>query len=307
MKTRNRDQLLNGWLVIDKPAGLTSAAVVAKVRRATRGAKAGHAGTLDPLATGVLPIALGAATKTMAYATDSRKRYRFEVRWGEQRDTDDAEGRVIAESTVRPTVEAIHGILPEFRGEIEQIPPRFSAIKVGGRRAYALARADEPIDLPPRMAMIEAIELVEAPSSDSAIFEVTSGKGAYMRALARDMALKLGTVGHIATLRRLSVGPFEETRATPLAVIEAMEHPEEIQEYLLPVGAVLADIPALALTEPEARRLKQGRPLAALPIAKRSSLKGIGPESVVCAVSNGQVVALAQLKGGELRPVRVLT
>jgi len=307
MRARNREQPMNGWLVVDKPAGITSAAVVAKVRRATGGAKAGHAGTLDPLATGVLPIALGAATKTMAYATDSRKRYRFEVRWGEQRDTDDAEGSVIADSPVRPSVEAIQAILSEFRGEIEQVPPRFSAIKVGGRRAYAMARAQEDVDLPARLAVIEAIDLVDVIDIDTALFEVTSGKGVYMRALARDMAIRLGTVGYIANLRRLSVGPFDETMATPLEVIDAKEHIEEIEELLLPVGAVLADIPALALTEPEARRLKQGRPLAALPIAKRSSLKGISPESVVCAVSDGKVVALAQVKGGEIRPVRVLT
>ena len=177
--------VLHGWLIIDKPVAITSAAVVAVVRRATHGVKAGHAGTLDPLATGVLPIALGEATKTMSYAMDGRKRYRFCVRWGEQRDTDDAEGAVVATSDARPNADAIMAALAHFRGDIEQVPPTFSAIKVAGRRAYALARANEPIALAARTVTVEAIDLVEMPDADHAVFSVMAGKGAHAGARPR--------------------------------------------------------------------------------------------------------------------------
>lgn len=311
MTTRTAAPALHGWLVIDKPAGVSSAAVVAKVRRVAGGTKTGHAGTLDPLATGVLPVALGEATKTMAFAMDGRKRYRFAVRFGEQRDTDDAEGAVVAESAARPTRAAIEAVLPCFCGAIEQVPPAFSAIKVGGRRAYALARAHEPIALAPRAVTVDAIALIDYPCADHAEFEVAAGKGVYMRSLARDLALACGTVGHIAWLRRLAVGPFTEAAALPLAHIEALASPDALSPLLLPVSAALADIPALALTAAEARRLQQGRPVPALPVARRSSFKdltgkGITGNAVVCAMADGKPVALAEIKGGEIRPVRVL-
>lgn len=306
MSEERRRRALHGWLVIDKPPGMTSAAVVSAVRRATSAGKAGHGGTLDPLATGVLPIALGEATKTASYVLGGRKVYRFSVRWGEQRDTDDAEGAVVATSAVRPTTAAIEAALGRFHGDIEQVPPTFSAIKVAGERAYALARADRPVALPARTVTVERVALVEVPDDDHAVFEVEAGKGVYMRALARDLALTLGTVGHVTALRRLAVGPFVESAAITLDNLRTIGHSDQLLERLLPVGAALAGIPALTLTEAEANRLQHGQAIAALPVASRSTLTDVSKDSVVCAVAKGRPVALARIKGGEIRPVRVL-
>ncbi|MBK8208755.1 MAG: tRNA pseudouridine(55) synthase TruB [Rhodospirillales bacterium] len=306
MAERRRGRKINGWLVIDKPAGLTSAAVVSRVRRATGAAKAGHGGTLDPLATGVLPLALGEATKTVSYVMEGRKIYRFTVRWGEQRDTDDAEGQSIAFSELRPSRSEIVAALGRFQGEIEQIPPTFSAIKVAGERAYALARADRPVELPARTVHVARIELVDCPDADHAIFEVDAGKGVYMRALARDLGTVLGCLGHVVALRRLSVGPFRETEAISLEKLEILGHSVELQTYLLPVGAALAGIPALNLTEAEANSLQRGQPIAVLPVASRSPSSQISRDVVVCAMARGKPVALAQIKGGEIHPLRIL-
>ena len=298
---------VHGWLIIDKPAGMTSARVVSRVRRATGTTKAGHGGTLDPLATGVLPIALGEATKTMAYVLDGAKTYQFTVCWGEARTTDDIEGEVTARSDVRPDEAAIRRQLPRYLGEIEQVPPTYSAIKVGGRRAYALARSEQPVMLAPRLVTIDRIDLVAMPDNDHAVFEVAARKGVYMRAIARDIARDLGTYGAVAALRRLSVGPFSVDKAMPLDRIIMIGHSiEALGEVLLPVGAALADIPALVLTEAEARSLQHGRPIAVLPVAIRSPLPHAAADAIVCATTNGKPVALAQIKGGELRPVRVL-
>ncbi|MSO92035.1 MAG: tRNA pseudouridine(55) synthase TruB [Rhodospirillales bacterium] len=297
---------LHGWLVIDKPAGLTSSNVVTRVIKMTDAAKAGHGGTLDPIATGVLPVALGEATKMVAYVLDGAKKYRFTVRWGEARTTDDREGAVTATSPERPTDEAIRSVLPAFTGMIEQVPPTYSAIKVQGRRAYALARANEPVDLKARSIRIDRFELVAIPDTDHAEFEVAAGKGAYMRSLARDIALKLGTYGHVTALRRLAVGPFDESHAIPLDNLETLGHSPALERILLPVETVLADIPALALTEAEARRLKRGQPVSLLAVASRTQLHEIDPEAVVCAMADGRMVALARIKGGEIRPFRVL-
>jgi len=297
---------VHGWLVIDKPAGVTSAAVVAAVRRATHAAKVGHGGTLDPLATGVLPIALGEATKTVSYVMDGSKIYRFTIRWGEQRNTDDAEGDVVNVSEVRPTEEAIRAVLPRFVGEIDQVPPIFSAVKVAGQRAYALARAEIPVELESRTVRVEGIELIDMPDADHAVFEVIAGKGTYMRALARDLAVALGTVGHVAALRRNSVGPFTESAAIPLDKIDSLGHSDGLKEHLLPVGAALDGIPALNLTEAEGRRLQRGQPVAVLPVASRSSIKHLSRDAVFCAMAMGRPVALATVKGGEIRPLRVL-
>jgi tRNA pseudouridine55 synthase len=286
---------------------MTSAKVVSAVRRVTGAVKAGHGGTLDPLATGVLPIALGEATKTMAYILDGAKTYRFTVRWGEARTTDDVEGEVIARSDVRPDEAAIRQLLPRYLGDIEQVPPTFSAIKVGGRRAYALARSEQPVTLPPRAVTIDRIELVEVPDAEHAVFEVAARKGVYMRAIARDIARDLGTCGAVAALRRLSVGPFSVETAMTLDRLAVIGHSiDALGEALLPVGAALADIPALVLTAAEARSLQHGRPIAVLPVAIRSPLPHAAADTIVCATANGKPVALAQIKGGELRPVRVL-
>lgn len=303
---RRRGRALSGWLVIDKPAGLTSAAVVSRVRRATGAAKAGHGGTLDPLATGVLPIAFGEATKTVGYVVDGRKTYRFTVKWGEQRDTDDAEGEVTTVSGVRPTAADIRGALDRFHGEIEQVPPTFSAIKIAGERAYALARADRPVELSARQVRVERIELIDCPDVDCAVFEVCAGKGVYMRALARDLGRALGTVGHVIALRRLAVGPFSETQAISLDKLEGSGHSDRSADHLLPVGAALVDIPALTLTEAEAKCLQRGQRIAILPVARRSPLTDISRNAVVCAMARGRPVALAQIRGGEICPVRIL-
>jgi tRNA pseudouridine55 synthase len=215
---------------------------VAAVRRIFDAAKAGHAGTLDPLATGVLPIALGEATKTIPFILDARKSYRFTIRWGEARATDDAEGAVTARSDRRPTRAEIEAALPRFTGEILQAPPAYSAIRVGGERAYDLARAGEAVELAPRPVFIERFELLEILDRDHAKFAVRSGKGAYMRSLARDLAVALGTVGHIVELRRTAVGPFRESTAIPLASLEALGHIAPASGRLLPVETALDDM-----------------------------------------------------------------
>ena len=306
MGRRRKGKPIHCWLIIDKPSGMTSAAVVNAVKRITGAAKAGHAGTLDPLATGVLPIAMGEATKTVSYAMDGTKVYRFSIRWGEQRATDDTEGDVTATSDVRPNEAAIHAALKNFIGTIDQVPPIYSAIKVNGQRAYALARADKPVELESRQIRIDNFELVGMPDSDHAEFEVVSGKGAYMRGLARDLALAVGTVGHIATLRRIRVGPFTEEHAISLEKLESLGHSAPLVDFLLPVQTALVDIPALALTETEARRLQQGQAIAVLPVASRSPSEKVKQGSVVCAMTDGKPVALAIIKDGEIRPQRVL-
>ena len=309
MARRRKGARIDGWLVIDKPAGITSTAVVNRVKRALGAAKAGHAGTLDPLATGVLPIALGEATKTVAYAMEGTKRYRFTVRWGEQRTTDDAEGEVVARSDKRPSRAEIAAALPRFAGELEQVPPAYSAIKVEGRRAYDLARAGEAPELAARRVRVERFELLAVPDADHAVFEVLSGKGAYMRGLVRDLAAALGTYGHIAALRRLAVGRFGEGAAISLDKFEALGHSPAALEHLLPVETALADIPALALTDIEAQLLKSGRPVQVLRTADRAKIDGMADGEVVCAISGGKPVALARVALSpvlQLRPVRVL-
>lgn len=306
MARKRRGTPMHGWIVIDKPQGLSSSAVVGRVKRLTGAAKVGHAGTLDPLATGVLPMALGEATKTVAYLMDGRKSYRFTVRWGEARDTDDAEGALTAESEARPTESEILAVLSRFRGLIEQVPPAFSAIKVGGRRAYELARRDAAPVLAARTVQIHDLTLKAMPDRDHAEFEAVSGKGAYMRSLARDLALALRTVGHVSALRRTAVGPFHESQAISLDKLESLGHSAPLSGHLLPVETVLDDIPALALTEREARKLSHGQAIPVLPVASRSPFKNIGQGDVVRAMVEGRLVALAKIKGGEIRPFRVI-
>ena len=301
-----RGNPIHGWLNIDKPAGMTSNAVVGRVRKITGAAKVGHGGTLDPLATGVLPLALGDATKTASYVMAGTKTYLFTVRWGEGRATDDAEGELTESCERRPTDEEIVSVLTTFSGEILQVPPDYSAVKVNGRRAYALARSRKPVELKARTVSIERIELLERPDPDHARFRVTCGKGTYMRSLARDMALELGTVGHISSLRRTRTGPFSEETAIPLEKLEDLGHSAALAEALLPIETALDDIPALALTEAEARCLRHGRPISVLPVATRSPLTNIAQGDVVCAMAGDRLVALARLVGGEIRPFRVM-
>lgn len=304
MARRRKGQPINGWLIIDKPAGMTSAAVVGKVRRLLDAAKVGHGGTLDPLATGILPLALGEATKTVAYIMEGRKSYRFTARWGEARDTDDSEGRVTATSDKRPTRAEIEATLPHFVGEIRQIPPIYSAIKVDGERAYALARDGETVELSARAVMVERFALVELLDADHAVFEVDCGKGTYIRALVRDLATALGTFGHVTALRRTRLGPFHEKDAISLENLQALGHSPAAADLVRPVETALDDIPALAMTEEEARRLRSGQSVSALAVARRIPLTNVS--SVFCAFAEGKPVALLRIEGGELRPIRVL-
>ena len=308
MARRRSGRPIHGWLVIDKPAHMTSARVVARVRAITEAAKAGHAGTLDPLATGVLPVALGEATKTVSWVMNGEKAYRFTVRWGEARDTDDAEGEVTAVSDVRPSAAAIDAALAGFIGDIEQVPPVFSAIKIGGQRSYALARAKQPVSLAPRPVRIDAFRLIDASEADSAVFEVDCGKGAYIRSLARDLADHLGTVGHVAAIRRTAVGPFTEADAISLDKLSALGHIAQPQEYLLPIETALDDIPALALTETQAEDLRHGRTVRVRGTGGShfAEIGNLGEGAVVCAMTGGRLVALARLHDDEIRPVRVL-
>ena len=285
----------HGWLVVDKPGGITSASAVARIKSLVgRSAKVGHAGTLDPMATGVLPVAIGEATKTVSFMMDAPKRYRFGVRWGEQRDTDDAEGTVIETSESRPSESVVASVLDAFIGRIEQVPPVYSALKVGGERAYALARQGRPPQLAPRTVHVKNLTLTEA-DDDGAAFEVECGKGTYVRALARDIARAAGTVGHVSWLHRAAVGPFNEEDANPLDKLVALGHSPALAERLLPVDAALADIPALPLTAREADRLRHGQPVPA---------RGAAPGRVR-AIAGSRLVALAEVGAGQARPVRV--
>jgi len=306
MGRKRKGLAIHGWLNVDKPSGISSNDVVTRVRRATGAAKVGHGGTLDPLATGVLPIALGEATKTVSYAMDGVKTYRFRVRWGVATATDDAEGEVVETSDARPVAEEIADALSEFTGEIQQVPPAYSAIKVQGRRSYELARRDEAVELAPRTVRIDALELLDATDADHAELEMTSGKGAYVRAIARDLARRLGTVGHVAELRRTAVAGFSEKDAISLDKLEALGHITPASDILLPVETVLADIPALALTLQEANRLRHGQGVPVLPVASRSPFKDISQGDTVVAMAEGRLVALAKIAGGEIRPVRVM-
>jgi tRNA pseudouridine55 synthase len=304
---------VHGWLVLDKPAGTTSNQALGRVKRLLEPKKAGHAGTLDPLATGVLPIALGEATKTVAFALEGAKHYRFTIRWGVSTDTLDAEGRETARSDARPDRTAIEAALPAFMGEIEQTPPAYSAIKVDGERAYDLARAGETVELEPRTVRIDALTLGETPGPDEAVLEMTCGKGAYVRGAVRDLALALGAEAHVAALRRLRVGPFAVEQAITLAELELLVHKGAALERLLPVETALDDIPALAVTGEDVNRLRQGRAIVLLPHqaqelrARRRprTVSGADASRMVLATHAGEAVALGEMRAGRFQPVRV--
>ena len=305
-RRKRRGDSVNGWFIVDKPSGMTSTAVVNEVRRLANAAKAGHGGTLDPLATGVLPVALGEATKTMRYIVDGTKSYRFTLRWGIATDTDDSDGAVIESSTVRPDAAGVRAVLPRYTGEIEQVPPRYSAIKVAGQRAYDLAREGEIFDLEARTVLVESIVLAEMPDADHAVFEVTCGPGAYMRGLARDIAQSLGTLGHITQLRRTRVGPFREENAISLDELRSFADSAAVLQHMLPVETALDDIPALALTDSEARRLRSGQ---AVPLLRKMDLQriaGLNDGDTVLALGRGKPIALTRYAAGEVHPLRVL-
>jgi tRNA pseudouridine55 synthase len=297
---------IHGWLVLDKPLGLTSSRAVAAVRRILGAAKAGHGGTLDPLATGVLPIALGEATKTVSWAMAGPKAYRFTLRWGEARDSDDTEGKIVAESPVRPDAAAIEAALSRFIGQLCQRPPAYSALKLAGERAYDLARSGRAVALAPRLIEIMTLRLIGLPDPDHAEFEATVGKGTYIRALARDLGEALGTYAHVTALRRLSVGRFGLERAISLDNLLSLGHSAAASVYLLPVETALDDIPALALTEAEAHRLRCGQAVTPLRPSDRARIDQLGDGATVCATTGGKLVALVEVAAGGLRPVRVM-
>jgi tRNA pseudouridine55 synthase len=297
---------IHGWIVLDKPLGMSSAAAVGAVRRITGAAKAGHGGTLDPLASGVLPVALGEATKTVSYAMEGVKRYGFTIRWGEARDTDDAEGHLVGESSVRPVAAEIEAALPALTGRILQVPPAYSAIKIGGKRAYARARAGETFVLTPRHVSVGCLLLTGLPDVDHASFEASVGKGTYIRTLARDLASALGTLGHVAALRRLAVGPFGLGQAISLENLAALGHNATSSEHLLPIETPLDDIPAMALTEADASALRHGRSVKACGAFDRASMGRPIEGATVRAMDGGKFVALAKIQEGRIYPVRVL-
>ncbi|MFD2265448.1 tRNA pseudouridine(55) synthase TruB [Lacibacterium aquatile] len=304
MARRRKGEAIHGWLVIDKPLGLSSAAVVGKAKRLLNAAKVGHGGTLDPLASGLLPLAFGEATKTVAYAMDGAKSYRFTVRWGEARSTDDAEGEVIATSDSRPTEADIRAILPRFIGDISQMPPAFSALKVDGQRAYDLARDGEIPELAARTVRIDDLRLIRVIDADNAEFEVDCGKGTYVRALGRDFGQILGCFGYIAALRRTRVGPFTEKHAISLDSSPESNDLAPLSERLLPLMTVLDDILALAVTEEEAKRLAQGQPVMLEPSRIPPDLPQTD-ENIAIATCGETPVALVTFEAGVLRPQRV--
>ena len=306
MGRRKKGQLINGWVNIDKPKGMSSAQVVGKVRWLLDAQKAGHGGTLDPLATGILPIALGEATKTMSFVMDGAKTYRCWVKFGTATTTDDAEGEVCETSDIYPTKAEIEAVLGEFEGDITQIPPVYSAIKVDGQRAYKRARADEDVEMPSRVVRIDKVTLVDMPEPNLAVIDVDCGKGTYIRALARDLAVRLGTCGHVFDLRRTRTGPFTENTAISLDSLETLGHSARLEDVVLSLMTVLDDIPALALTEDEARKMRLGQPASAMTVLSRTPDLKVVPGETVVAMHGDTPVALARIEGNEVRSVRVL-
>jgi len=306
---RRKGLPIHGWINLDKPVGPTSTQAIGRVRRLTGAARIGHAGTLDPLASGVLPIALGEATKTVPYIQDARKIYRFTVRWGQATTTDDAEGEVIATSEARPDVGQIHAAMPRFTGTIMQTPPCFSAIKIAGERAYDLARAGNLVELQPRPIDIHRLDLIDMPDPDHAVFDVETGKGAYVRALARDLAMAMGTYGHLSALRRTAVGRFTVENATALDFSAPPSDTSRLTEHVLPIETALDDIPALALTADEAQRLRCGQPVGLFTHQHRDWLADLIAEGrergIVLALWQGKAVALVRIDRAEAQPVRV--
>ena len=306
MARRRKGDAVSGWICLDKPIDLTSTQAVGRVRRALGAQKAGHAGTLDPLATGILPIALGEATKTVPFLMDAAKAYRFTIAWGATTAGFDREGAVTATSDVRPSRAEVEAALPAFLGEIEQVPPMFSAVKVDGERAYDLAREGVEVDLEPRAVTIYSIEITGQPDADHIELEVRCGKGTYVRALVRDLAARLGACAHVSALRRTAVGGLGEARAITLETLEELCNSGARQEALLPVETALDDIPALALTTEDAFRLTQGRSIVLLP-RQAEALKArlTGGSRAVAAFEGERIVALCEMRAGRLNPVRV--
>ncbi len=296
-KRKGRD--ISGWLVVDKPAGMTSTAVVNKVRWALQAKKAGHAGTLDPEATGVLAVALGEATKTVPYITDALKAYSFAVRFGQATNTDDGEGEVIATSDTRPDDNEIKAALGAFVGDIMQVPPKFSAVKIDGQRAYKLARDGEDVEIAARPLWVEELVLTDRPDADTAVLEMTCGKGGYVRAIARDLGETLGCKAHVTWLRRLWSGPFEVGDGLSFEQIETMAQSPDLDTHVRPLEMGLAELPMVTCSAEAAAKLRNGNPGMVI-----GSDVDYGDEC--WAAHDGRAVAVGRFKGGELHPSRVI-
>ena len=306
MARRKKGDAISGWVNLDKPYDFGSTQAVGRIRRIFNAQKAGHAGTLDPLATGILPIALGEATKTVSFLMDADKAYRFTIEWGRTTASFDREGATTATSDVRPTAAQVEAVLPEFIGDILQIPPAFSAIKVDGERAYDLARAGEMVELKAREISIYDARVVDAPDADHIEIAVECGKGTYVRAIVRDIAERLGACAHVSALRRTRVGPFGEDSAITLELLEDLSHKARCLEALLPVETALDDIPELAVTTEDAFKLKQGRPIVLVPRQVEALKARLSPGTrTVSAMADGVVVALCEMRAGKLEPSRV--
>lgn len=301
---RKKGRPVSGWLILDKPEGLGSTEAVSKVKWLFKADKAGHAGTLDPLASGMLPIALGEATKTVPYVMDGAKVYRFTVGWGEERATDDLEGEVVERSAERPTEEAVRRLLPRYTGLIMQVPPRYSAVRIAGERAYDLAREGETVTIPPREVEIARLELVERPDESRAVFEIECGKGTYVRSLARDMGRDLGCFGHVSALRRVAVDPFTADDLVALADLEAAQSADPtdlaaLDAFLLDIGAALDCLPQVRISDDAAVRIRLGNPI----ILRGRDAPVQADEA--CATARGRLVAIGAVEGGLFKPKRV--
>lgn len=314
MARKKKGLPIHGWINVNKPLGMTSTQVVGKIRYALKAQKVGHGGTLDPLATGVLPIALGEATKTVNYIQDATKIYEFNVTWGEQRTTDDGEGEAIHTSDKRPTLEEITALLPRFIGDIQQIPPQFSAIKIEGERAYDIARDGEHVEIKPREAHVESLEILDH-KTDTTSFSMTCGKGTYVRSLARDMGQILGCYGYISKLERTKVGSMEIKNAISLDIFEEMiDNPtqeKDLDSFILPLQTVLDDIPVLALKDTEVKLLKNGNAISFLSKPDLARLDAIGIDwksedsTTALAAYDDVALAIITIYGGQIQPVRV--
>ncbi len=306
MARRKKGDAISGWVNLDKPYDFGSTQSVGRVRRIFNAQKAGHAGTLDPLATGILPIALGEATKTVSFLMDADKAYRFTIEWGRTTASFDREGATTATSDVRPSAEQVAAVLPEFIGDILQVPPAFSAVKVDGERAYDLARAGETVELKARQISIYDARVIDVPDADHIEIAVECGKGTYVRAIVRDIAERLGACAHVSALRRTRVGPFDEDSAITLELLEDLGHKARCLEALLPVETALDDIPELAVTAEDAFKLKQGRPIVLVPRQVEALKARLTPGTrTVSAMADGVVVALCEMRAGKLEPSRV--
>lgn len=306
MARRRKGEAVSGWINLDKPYDLGSTQAVGRVRRIFNAQKAGHAGTLDPLATGVLPIALGEATKTVSFLMDADKAYRFTIEWGRTTASFDREGVTTASSDVRPPASAVEAVLPDFIGDILQVPPAFSAVKVDGERAYDLARAGETVELQAREISIYDARVLDAPDADHVEIAVECGKGTYVRAIVRDIAERLGACAHVSALRRTRVGPFEEDSAITLELLEDLGHKARCLEALLPVETALDDIPELAVTAEDAFKLKQGRSIVLVPRQVEALKARLSPGTRTVSAMDGEtIVALCEMRAGKLEPSRV--